>query len=161
MYAVVITGGKQYRVTAGSTLQVEKLNGAAGDTVKLDQVLALSGESRAVIGTPNVPGASVEAQIVEQGKGDKVLIFKKKRRHNYRRLNGHRQHLTTLYITKVILNGAAVASAEPKAVTPKKEAAAPKKAAAKPAAKTEKPAAKEKAAAPKKPAAKKPATKKA
>lgn len=150
MYAVVVTGGKQYRVTAGDTVQVEKLAGNAGDKVKLEQVMALSGD-RTVIGAPQVAGAVVEAQIVAQGKADKVLIFKKKRRQHYKRKNGHRQQLTTLFITGVLLNGESLAKAEPKAVQPKKQAAAPKKeAAGKPAAK--KPAAK---AAAKKPAAKK------
>jgi len=142
MYAVIITGGKQYRVTAGNTIEVEKLEVEVGSTVKIDQILAVSGE-RSLIGTPHVAGALVEAQVIAQGKGDKVLIFKKKRRHNYRRKNGHRQPITTLYITSVALNGKALATAEPKSLAEKtaaapaakaKKAAAPK-AAAKPAAK--------------------------
>jgi large subunit ribosomal protein L21 len=156
MYAVIVTGGKQYRVTAGNTIDVEKLEGAAGDTVKIDQILALSGDT-SLIGNPTVAGAVVEAQIIDQIKGDKVLIFKKKRRHNYRRKNGHRQRHTTLYITSVSLNGKALASVSAKSLEAK---AAP---AAKPAAK--KVAAPKAAAAPaKKPAAtaaKKPAAKKA
>ena len=157
MYAVIVTGGKQYRVTAGDTVAVEKLGGNAGDTVTIETVLALSGD-KTVIGTPHVAGASVQAQILDQGKGDKVLIFKKKRRHNYRRLNGHRQWQTTLYITNVLLNGTSVASAQPKAVAAPKAPAAAKKAPAKAA----KPAASKDAAA-KKPAATKKAasTKKA
>lgn len=152
MHAVILTGGKQYRVTAGDTVEVEKLAGVAGDTVKIEQVMALSGD-RLVIGAPFVAGASVEAQILAQGKSDKVLIFKKKRRHNYRRKNGHRQHITTLYITNVALNGQSLASAQPKAATPKKAAApAVKKAPKQPEAK---------AAPAKKAAAKKPVTKKA
>jgi large subunit ribosomal protein L21 len=159
MYAVIITGGKQYRITAGSIIEVEKLEGDVGTTIKIDQILALSGEKN-VIGTPTVAGALVEAQILEQGKADKVLIFKKKRRHNYRRKNGHRQRFTALHITSISLNGAALVTAEkrtpkpkntaPVAQTPavKKAVAAPKaKAAAKPAAK--------KVTAAKKPAAKK------
>ena len=157
MYAVIVTGGKQYRVTAGNVVEVEKLEAAVGSTVKIEQVLAVSGE-RSLIGTPTVAGAVVEAQVVAQGKGDKVLIFKKKRRHNYRRKNGHRQCITTLYITSVSLNGKALATAEPKSLAEKaatpvvkaKKAAAPKaEAAAKPAAK------KAASAAAKKPAAKK------
>ena len=158
MYAVIITGGKQYRVTAGNVIEVEKLDVEVGSTVKIDQVLAVSGD-RALIGTPTVAGAVVEAQVVAQGKGDKVLIFKKKRRHNYRRKNGHRQPITTLHITSVSLNGKALATAEPKSLAEK--AAAPvakaKKAAAPKAEAAAKPAAKKAART----AAKKPAAKKA
>ena len=100
MYAVIITGGKQYRVTAGSIIEVEKLEGNVGDVVKIDQVLALSGD-KTTIGSPMVSGALVEAQILEQGKADKVLIFKKKRRHNYRRKNGHRQQYTAVVIQDI------------------------------------------------------------
>lgn len=161
MYAVVRTGGKQYRVTAGSIIEVEKLEGAAGDTLKLDEILSLSGD-KAMIGTPTVAGAFVTAQILEQGKADKVLIFKKKRRQHYKRKNGHRQRFTALHILSVSLNDKALASVEPRKLKEGKPhitaAAAPKKAAA---AKAAKPAAK-KAAAEKKPAAaKKPAAKKA
>ncbi len=161
MHAVIITGGKQYRVTAGSIIEVEKLEANVGDTIKIDQVLALSGDKN-LIGTPTVAGALVEAQVLEQGKADKVLIFKKKRRHNYRRKNGHRQRFTALHITSISLNGAALVTVEkrtpkPRATTPagapaaKKAAAAPKaKAAVKPAAKktgaAKKPAAAKKAA---------------
>lgn len=154
MYAVIQTGGKQYRVTAGDIIQVEKLAGAAGDTVKLDQVLSLSGD-KLLVGSPMVQGALVEAQILGQEKADKVLIFKKKRRHNYRRKNGHRQQLTALHILSVSLNGTALATKEPRKVKEAKAAAAPKakkEAAAKAAAKP---------AAAKKPAAKKPAAAKA
>ncbi len=157
MFAVIQTGGKQYRVTAGDIIEVEKLAGEAGDSITLDQVLSLSGD-KLIIGTPTIAGALVEAQIISQEKADKVLIFKKKRRHNYRRKNGHRQRLTVLHITAVSLNGTALASKEPRKLGARKEAApaAKKTTAAKPAAK--------KAAAPKtaaaKPAVKKPAAKK-
>lgn len=156
MYAVIQTGGKQYRVTAGDIIQVEKLAGNAGDTVKFDQILSLSGD-KLLVGAPLVAGALVEAQVLEQGKADKVLIFKKKRRHNYRRLNGHRQQLTTLHITSVALNGTALASKEPRKLKEKAAPAAAKKAAPKKAA-AAKPAAKKPAA---KKAAAKPAAKKA
>jgi large subunit ribosomal protein L21 len=155
MYAVVVTGGKQYRVTAGSIIEVEKLAGKPGDSVKLDQVLALSGDKN-VIGTPNVSGAFVEAQIINQGKADKVLVFKKKRRHNYKRKNGHRQHFTALHVTGISLNGQSLVKAEPRAIKEKK---APVAAAKKASAKAAKPAAKK--TAEKKPATKKPAAKKA
>lgn len=155
MHAVILTGGKQYRVTAGDTLQVEKLAGNAGDTVKIEQIMAISGD-KLVVGSPFVSGALVEAQILEQGKGDKVLIFKKKRRHNYRRKNGHRQHLTTLYITNVLLSGQSLASSQPKTVAAKKAAApAAKKAPKQPVAKKEAAPAAKKTTAAKKPAAKK------
>ena len=156
MYAVILTGGKQYRVTAGDIIDVEKLEGAAGDTLKIETILSLSGD-KIVIGTPNVAGAVVEAQLLGQNKNDKVLIFKKKRRHNYRRKNGHRQQVTTLHILSISLNGTKLVSkdarplkAAPTAPVAKEKVAKVAKAA--PAAK--KPAA-AKAAATKKPAAKK------
>lgn len=164
MHAIIVTGGKQYRVTAGTIIEVEKLEVNVGDTVKIEQVLALSGDKN-IVGSPTVVGAVVEAQVLEQGKADKVLIFKKKRRHNYRRKNGHRQRFTALHITSILLNGTALVTAEkrtpkPRATTPagapavKKAASAPKaKAATKPAAK--KTVAAKKSAAAKKPAAKK------
>ncbi|MBV8970682.1 MAG: 50S ribosomal protein L21 [Sphingomonadaceae bacterium] len=93
MFAIVRTGGKQYRVAADDRILVEKLDGAAGDTVQLETLL--SGEG-ATLGT-----AAVTAEIVAQTKADKVIIFKKKRRHNYRRKNGHRQQLTLLKIVSV------------------------------------------------------------
>ena len=165
MYAVVLTGGKQYRVTAGSIIEVEKLECAAGDTIKLDQVLSLSGD-KIMIGTPSVSGAFVTAQVLEQGKADKVLIFKKKRRHNYRRKNGHRQRFTALHILSVSLNDKALASVEPRKlkegkphVLANRKANAPK---AEKATKTAAPAKAAKPAAEKKPAAaKKPAATKA
>ncbi len=93
MFAVVRTGGKQYRVAADDKILVEKLDGAAGDTVQLETLL--SGEGGAL------GQAAVTAEIVAQTKADKVIIFKKKRRHNYRRKNGHRQQLTLLKIVSV------------------------------------------------------------
>ena len=118
MYAVVLTGGKQYRVTAGSIIEVEKLEGATGETITLNEILALSGDKN-IIGAPKVDGATVQAQIIEQGKADKVLIFKKKRRHNYRRKNGHRQRFTALHITNISLNGASLVSVAPRAIKEK------------------------------------------
>lgn len=112
MHAVVVTGGKQYRVTAGDKINVEKLVGNTGDIVKIDQVLTLSGEGANEIGTPTVANAVVEAQIIAQFKGDKVIVFKKKRRHNYRRKNGHRQLHTALHITAITLGGKSLAKAE-------------------------------------------------
>ena len=94
MFAVVRTGGKQYRVAPEDTILVEKLDGEAGASITLDTLM--SGEGEAV-----TMGGAVTATIVAQTKGDKVIIFKKKRRHNYRRKNGHRQQLTVLKITSV------------------------------------------------------------
>ncbi|MGB0679905.1 MAG: 50S ribosomal protein L21 [Polyangiales bacterium] len=100
MYAVIRTGGKQYRVRQGERLRVEKLPGAVGDTISLDEVLMLGGDSP-VVGTPRVEGASVKAKIVAQGKGRKIIVFKMKRRKNYRRKTGHRQPLTELHIEDI------------------------------------------------------------
>ena len=100
MYAVIKTGGKQYRVAAGDVIKVEKLDGEVGQTVDFDQVLMVGGDE-AAIGTPTVKGAKVTAEVLEQGKADKVLIFKKKRRQNYRRTRGHRQHQTVLRISDI------------------------------------------------------------
>jgi large subunit ribosomal protein L21 len=104
MYAVFKTGGKQYRATAGATLRVEKLTGNVGDAVTFDQVLLVqSGNDAAVkIGKPLVGGAKVEAKIVAQGLGPKVVIFKFRRRKNYRRKRGHRQPFTALEITGIV-----------------------------------------------------------
>jgi large subunit ribosomal protein L21 len=100
-YAVVETGGKQYRVKAGDTLKVELLDGEAGTAVVLDSVLALSDGGKLTIGTPLVKDAKVNAEIVEQAKGPKVVAFKKKRRKGYERKVGHRQRLTVLRVASI------------------------------------------------------------
>lgn len=97
MFAIVRTGGKQYRVAAGDKIAVEKLAGEAGETVTLGDVL-LAGEGDSF---KDVAGLTVSAEIIAQTRGEKVIVFKKKRRHNYRRKNGHRQPLTLLRITAV------------------------------------------------------------
>ena len=97
MFAVIKTGGKQYRVVSGDVIKVEKLEAEAGATIALDQVLMLGD----TIGTPLVAGATVSAEVIAQDRGPKVIIFKKKRRQNYRRKNGHRQDLTVLRITGI------------------------------------------------------------
>ena len=97
MYAVIKTGGKQYRVTKGDVIKVEKLDAEEGSTVKFDDVLALGDK----IGTPLVDGAKVEGNIIAQAKDKKVIIFKKKRRQNYRRKKGHRQNISVVRITEV------------------------------------------------------------
>ena len=104
MFAVIRTGGKQYRVAADETLRVEKLAGETGDIVTFSDVLAHGGDSPR-IGAPLISGASVLAEIVEQGRGDKVVIFKKRRRQNSRRKNGHRQHYTLLRVTEILTDG--------------------------------------------------------
>lgn len=101
MYAIVKTGGKQYRVEKGSTLLVEKLDAKEGDKVTLDQVLLVGDEKKSTAGTPLVQGASVKAEVVNQGRSDKVIVFKKKRRQNYRRKHGHRQLMTKIKITDI------------------------------------------------------------
>jgi len=100
MYAVIRTGGKQYRVQKDDVLEVELLEAKKGETVTLNEVLLIGGDSTKV-GNPTVSGASVKAEVVDQIKGDKVIVFKKKRRQNYRRKNGHRQNLTVLKITDI------------------------------------------------------------
>ena len=97
-FAVIRTGGKQYRVTPNSVLKVEKLEAEAGATVTFHDVLAVGSEAGLTLGAPTVPGASVSATVLEQTRGDKIIVFKKKRRQNYRRKRGHKQHLTVLRI---------------------------------------------------------------
>lgn len=119
MFAVIKTGGKQYKVAKDDVIKVERLAGEAGDTVTLDEVLAVAADDGALtVGAPLVDGASVKATLLEQGRADKIVVFKKKRRQNYRRKAGHRQDLTVLRITDISAKGA-------------KKKAAPKKAAAK------------------------------
>jgi len=101
MFAVIRTGGKQYRVAQDQLITVERLAGEPGASVTLDEVLMLGGEGAIQIGTPVLAGASVTAEVVEQTRGPKVIIFKKKRRQNYRRKKGHRQDLTVLKITAI------------------------------------------------------------
>src|SRR5579863_1835244 len=98
MFAIVKTGGKQYRVGPGDQIVVERIEGDVGAEVALDQVLAISDGELNALGTPTVANASVRAKIVQQPRGTKVIVFKKKRRKNYRRKRGHRQELTVLRI---------------------------------------------------------------
>jgi large subunit ribosomal protein L21 len=104
MYAVIRTGGKQYRVASGQVVKVERLDGEVGDTIAFDQVLMVGSEQdggEPQIGSPLVAGAQVTAEVLEQGKGPKVIVFKKKRRKNYRRKRGHRQFQTVLRIRDI------------------------------------------------------------
>ena len=100
-YAVIRTGGKQYRVSEGDLVKIEKLNGEVGEKVTLADVLFIGGNGDAKIGSPVVENASVTGAIVSQAKARKVLVFKKKRRKSYSRQRGHRQHQTTLKITGI------------------------------------------------------------
>ena len=101
MYAIVKCGGKQIKVAKGDTVSVEKIDGDAGAKVTLDNVLMLADGDKITVGTPLVAGASVTASVVEQMRDKKVIVFKKKRRQNYRRKNGHRQQLTVLKIDAI------------------------------------------------------------
>lgn len=106
MYAVIKTGGKQYRVEEGAEFTVERLAAEAGETVQFNEVLMLGGE-KTVIGTPRVEGAAVTAEVIEQGRGPKLYHFTKRRRkHSSSRLKGHRQDLTTVRVTGIIASGA-------------------------------------------------------
>jgi len=140
MYAVIKTGGKQYRVAPDDVLEIEKLPADPGETIEFKDVLLVDQGGEPKIGTPLVDGAIVSAEVVEQGRGEKIIIFKKKRRQNYRRRNGHRQYLTTVRILEILLDGQkprkAGAKAKVKAQTAEvEEMAAPKakKSAPKPA----------------------------
>jgi large subunit ribosomal protein L21 len=106
MFAVIKTGGKQYRVVANDLLKVEKVIGEAGDIVHFSEVLMVGEGALAAIGAPNVDGALVTAQVVEQGRAKKVIAFKKRRRQNSKRTRGHRQHLTTIQIVEILTGGA-------------------------------------------------------
>jgi large subunit ribosomal protein L21 len=101
MYAVIKTGGKQYKVAENDVVVLEKIQGEVGTNVKFEQVLALGSEKGVQLGVPLVSGAVVSAEVLEQKKDDKVIIFKKKRRQNYRRKNGHRQQITVVRILDV------------------------------------------------------------
>jgi large subunit ribosomal protein L21 len=100
-YAVIRTGGKQYRVTPGDVIRVEKLAGEPGVAVTFEDVLMTADEGAICVGAPLVPGARVTAQVVQQGKAKKILILKKKRRKNYRRHHGHRQQFTAVRVTGI------------------------------------------------------------
>ena len=123
MFAVIKTGGKQFRVAADEMLAVSKLAGEAGDQVTFSDVLVLGGDAPKY-GAPLVDGATVVAEIVEQKRGPKIIVFKKRRRHNSRRKNGHRQDFTLVRITEILTDGAKPsgekkAAKKPRAAKPK------------------------------------------
>jgi large subunit ribosomal protein L21 len=162
MYAIVDIAGQQFKVEKDQKLFVHRLEGEEGKEVSFDQVLLIDSGTKVSVGDPVVKGASVSAKIITHMKGDKVLVFKKKRRKGYQKLNGHRQYMTQIQIESISEKGsakpksAAAEKTEPKAVAEKKTAAPKASAEKKPAAK-----AAAKPAAEKKPAAKKPAAAKA
>ncbi len=153
MYAVIKTGGKQYKVAKDQIVIVEKLTAATGDSVAFDQVLLVGEDEKTALGAPYVAGASVMAEVVEQTRGDKIIVFKKKRRKNHRRRNGHRQFETVLRITEILTDGKKPAKAAKPKAEPKADPGTDPETKAKPAAKTE-PEAKEVAAKVKAPAKK-------
>ena len=102
MYAVIKTGGKQYRVATNDVLTIEKLDGEAGSEVEFTEVLMVGGNGATKIGTPTVSGAKVTAELVEQARGPKLIAFKKRRRKNSRRKRGHRQEQTTVRIKEIV-----------------------------------------------------------
>ena len=140
MFAVIKTGGKQYKVAPNDILRVEKLAGAPGETLALSSVLMLENEAGLQIGAPLVEGACVAAEVVEQTRGPKIIVFKKKRRNHYRRHHGHRQDLTVLRVTEILTGGKQPASTktEPDVVETATQKPTAKKAVAMKPAKTDK-----------------------
>jgi large subunit ribosomal protein L21 len=115
MFAVIKTGGKQYRVAAEDKIKIEKVAGEPGEIIQLAEVLVVGGDN-VTLGNPTVSGASVAAEVVSQGRGDKVIAFKKRRRKNSRRKRGHRQEFTLVRITEILTDGAKPSKeAKPKA----------------------------------------------
>ena len=169
-YAIFKAAGFQYRAELGDTLRLPSLDAESGDTVTFDEVLLGAADDEVLVGRPTLEGAAVRAEVLSHGRADKVIVFKFKRRKNYRRKTGHRQDYTEVRVSEIDLGGGRFVSLEAEKPKAKPKKAKPKKAKPKkePAAKAEvetvakpakKPAAKKPAA--KKPAAKKPATAKA
>jgi large subunit ribosomal protein L21 len=150
MFAVIRTGGKQYRVAAEDVIKVEKVKGDPGEIVQFGEVLVVGGDD-VTLGIPTIAGASVAAEVLEQGRGVKVIAFKKRRRKNSRRKRGHRQEFTLLRVTEILTDGA-----KPTVTARPKPEPKPKPVVTEPA--DDEPA---ESAAPKAKAAKKPAAKKA
>jgi large subunit ribosomal protein L21 len=148
MYAIVEMAGQQFKVAKDQKVYVHRLDAAEGDKVVFDKVLLLDSDGSVTVGAPVIEGAAVEAKIVKHLKGDKVIVFKKKRRKGYRKKNGHRQSLTEIVVEGIVASGAKKSAAKPKAAAKKAEAPkaeAPKTEAPKKAAPAKKEA---KAAAP-------------
>ncbi|MBO44795.1 MAG: 50S ribosomal protein L21 [Rhodospirillaceae bacterium] len=163
MFAVIKTGGKQYKVAKDDVVRIEKLDAKTGSKVAFDNVLMVGNTDTQTIGTPVVPGASVAGTVMEQTRDPKILVFKRKRRQGYRRLKGHRQHVTLVKITDILTDGKKPSKSK-KTAADIKDGAAPKAEAKKPAPKkkapAKKPAAKKKVATDKKSAKKKAPAKK-
>lgn len=156
MFAVIKTGGKQYRVAAGDEIRIEKLEGAAGDTLDLGDVLMLGSDAGVTVGSPTVDGAQVIGELLDTNRARKIIVFKKRRRKNYRRTKGHRQWGTVVRIAEIVAPGEKAktalksTTAAPKAAeAPKAKAKAAPKAAPKAAAPKAEKAPAKKAAAPK------------
>jgi large subunit ribosomal protein L21 len=125
MFAVIKTGGKQYRVAADDLLKVDKIKAEPGEIVSFGDVLVVGGES-VTLGTPTIAGATVAAEVIEQGRGPKIIAFKKRRRKNSRRKRGHRQAFTLVRITEILADGrkpSKTAAAQPSSATPAADAA--------------------------------------
>ena len=163
MFAVIKTGGKQYKVAKDDVVRIEKLDAKTGSKVAFDNVLMVGNTDTQTIGTPVVPGASVAGTVMEQTRDPKILVFKRKRRQGYRRLKGHRQHVTLVKITDILTDGKKPSKSK-KTAADIKDGAAPKAEAKKPAPKkkapAKKPAARKKVATDKKSAKKKAPAKK-
>ena len=155
MYAIVDIAGQQFKVKAGQKLKVHRLEAEEGKHVELGNVLLVSNGSTVSVGTPTVDGARIAAKVLSHGKGDKVLVFKKKRRKGYKKMNGHRQYLTELWIESILGKGEKFDASKSTAPKPKEVKVAEPKAKAKKAA----PKAEAKAPAKKAPAKKAPAKK--
>jgi len=152
MFAVIKTGGKQYRVAAEDVLQIDKVKGDPGEIIQFGEVLVLGGDE-VKLGLPTIAGASVAAEVLEQGRGPKIIAFKKRRRKNSRRKRGHRQEFTLVRVTEILTDGAkptkaaAPRAAKPKAAKP--ESAEPESAESKSAKAESAKSAKSKSAKPK------------
>jgi large subunit ribosomal protein L21 len=139
MFAVLTTGGKQYRVEAGTELLIERVAGDAGSSITFDRVLMVGDGDSVTVGTPTVDGASVSGTVIGEALGPKLVVFKFKQKVKYRRRAGHRQHLTRVRIDEILASGKARsrATAEPQAEATEPEKAAPKKRATRAAPKAE------------------------
>jgi len=123
MYAVIVTGGKQYRVSPGEVVKVELLEGEPGKEVVFDRILMVSGRE-ILVGTPQVEGAKVVGEVVKQGKADKVIVFKYRRRKHYQKKQGHRQHYTAVRIKEIMVGDQPVKDAEKVEAKPTEKSAA-------------------------------------
>jgi large subunit ribosomal protein L21 len=124
MFAIIKTGGKQYKVAANQVIEVERLDGDAGAKVAFDDVLMIGDGDSVVLGVPTVAGASVTGEVVKQSRGDKVYAFKKRRRQNSKRIRGHRQQLTQVRIVEILAEGKKPRARKAKAEASEADAAA-------------------------------------